>query len=505
MKSKSVWMAMAVAMLGNAEVLAQQGMQTPNVFANPGMYGYPGLPQLPRPPVPPTPPYAPLPPSYIPNLPYSNPFSSPAPAEPRAAEPYLVLPESLPPSGPPLDSKPRNIVTEPFVHFSAPSSEGEPYTVYEGQRYMAEMKEDNRQVWAQANFIHWWVRRDSTPALVTTGNSANPTAGSLGNSDTVILLGDGSIGPKEFSGIQATLGMWLDPERLESLEIGGFWLGKNSRQYHFTSDANGSPPLAQPVIVGGIERSLLFAQPGNFSGNFAADTHMDFHSLELNKARNILRVCGWTLDTLVGFRYFYMNDFLGLNHNTALLPGGVGLIKFGGTAVPAGSKFHVSDSFDMTNRFYGGTIGARADWTWCKFDVGAVMKISMGATVHVAAIDGSTTLTAIDGTRTTISGGSLAQPSNIGRTTNTDFSVVPEVTLTAGYQVTPHLRLLVGYTFIDWNRILRAGNQIDRQVNIAQVPTSPQFAPGAAGPPIFPGTRTDFWAQGINVGLELKF
>jgi len=120
-------------------------------------------------------------------------------------------------------------------------------------------------------------------------------------------------------------------------------------------------------------------------------------------------------------------------------------------------------------------------------------------------IDGSTTLTAIDGTRTTISGGSLAQPSNIGRITSTDFSVVTEVTLTAGYQVTPHLRVLVGYTFIDWNRILRAGNQIDRQVNIAQVPTSPQFAPGAAGPPIFPGTRTDFWAQGINVGLELKF
>jgi len=38
------------------------------------------------------------------------------------------------------------------------------------------------------------------------------------------------------------------------------------------------------------------------------------------------------------------------------------------------------------------------------------------------------------------------------------------------------------------------------------VPTSPLFVPGAVGVrPSFPATRTDFWTQGINVGLELKF
>jgi hypothetical protein len=396
-------------------------------------------------------------------------------------------------------------VPEPVDYFPATPSFGEPYTVYEGSRYMAEMKVDDTRVWAQANYIHWWVRRDSAPPLVTTGNPVNPTAGALGNPDTAILLGNGAIGPREFSGIQAMFGIWLDAERLVALEIGGFWLGKNSRQYNLTSDRNGNPPLSQPVIAGGNEQILPFAQPGKFSGNFMADSHMDFHSLELNRSRNILRVCGWTLDTLVGFRYAYMNDYLGLNHNTALLPGGAGLITFGGAAVPAGSKFQVSDSFDMTNRFYGGTIGARANWMWCKFDLGAVVKVSMGATTHVAAINGTTTLTAIDGTRTTISGGSLAQASNIGRTTSTDFSVIPEVTLTAGYQVTPHLRLLVGYNFFDWNNILRAGSQIDRNINFAQVPTSPQFAPGAGGPPTFQRARSDFWAQGINVGLELKF
>jgi hypothetical protein len=505
MKRKCAWLAMCVAMLSGADVLAQEGMQTPYRYGNPGMYGYPVLPQPPRPPVPPTPPYPPFPPSYMPNLPYTNPYSSPGPAEPRAAEPYLVMPESLPPSGPPSDSKPRNIVTEPFVPFSAPSSDGEPYTVYEGQRYLAEMKEDNRRVWAQANFIHWWVRRDSTPPLITTGNPANPAVGTIGNPDTGILLGNGAIGPKEFSGIQATLGIWLDPERLVSLEVGGFWLGKNSRQYRFASDANGNPPLGQPVIVGGTERSLLFAQPGNIAGRLAVDTLMDFHSLELNRARNLLRFNGWSLDTLVGIRYLYLNDSLSLNQSITVLPGGAGL-PFAGAATPAGSNFRLSDSFDMTNRFYGGTIGARVNWTWRQLDLGAVLKVSLGAAAHVAVINGATTLNAIDGSSNTLSGGSLAQASNIGRTTSTDFSVVPEVTVTAGYQIAPHLRILVGYTALDWNRIERAGNQIDRQIDRTQAPTSPLFVPGAVGVrPVFPATRTDFWAQGINVGLELKF
>jgi len=515
MKRKGAWMAMCVAMLSGAEVWAQQPVQTPNPYGSPGMYGYPYLPQPPPSPyaIPPSIPYAPqpptppFPPSYVPNLPYANPFPGPAPADPRAAEPYLVMPESLPPSGPsPSYSNPRNIVAEPFVPYIAPSSESEPYTIYEGQRYMAEMKEDNTRVWARANFIHWWVRRDSTPALVTTGNPANPTVGSIGNPDTGILLGNGAIGPKEFSGIQATLGIWLDPERIVSLEVGGFWLGKNSRQYGFASDANGNPPLGQPVIVGGTEQSLLFAKPGSLAGSLAVNTVMDFHSLELNRARNLLRINGWALDTLVGIRYFYLNDALSLDKNITVLPGGAGLISFRGAATPAGSNFRISDSFDMTNRFYGGTIGARGNWTWCQLDLGAVVKVSLGATSQAAVINGATTLNAIGGARSTVRGGSLAQASNIGRTTNTDFSVVPEVTATAGYQVAPHLRLLVGYTVLDWNRIERVGNQIDRNIDLRQVPTSPLFVPGAVGVrPSFPATRTDFWTQGINVGLELKF
>jgi len=191
-----------------------------------------------------------------------------------------------------------------------------------------------------------------------------------------------------------------------------------------------------------------------------------------------------------------MNEFLGIDQNIT------GAVPFQGVVQPAGSNVLISDSFNMTNRFYGGTIGARFGYTWCRWDVGATVKVSFGATCHSAVIDGSTTLAGAG----TAPGGVLAQPSNIGHYSSSDFSVVPEINLTVGYQVTRCIRVLVGYNFIDWNRVLRPANQIDRSLDLTQAPTSAMFVPGAAGvAPRFPGVRTDFWAQGINVGMELKY
>ena len=180
----------------------------------------PQLPVLPYmvPPQAPTPPRPPLPPSIPYNAP--PPMYSGAGPMPRASEPYFVQPEPPPavrtylPNPEPKQVEPFNRIAE-FI--AGPS---EPYTTYEGRRYMAEVKQDNTSVWVQANYIHWWVRGDSTPPLVTSGDPANPRAGIIGETDTTILLGGSgsgnAIGPKEFSGIQATVGWWLDPERLQS-------------------------------------------------------------------------------------------------------------------------------------------------------------------------------------------------------------------------------------------------------------------------------------------------
>ena len=389
----------------------------------------------------------------------------------------------------------------------------EPYTVYEGPRSLAEVKQDDTHVWAQASFIHWWIRRDSTPPLVTTGNVNNvgSNPGTLGNGDTVILLGNGSVGPTEFSGVQATVGMWLDEERLNGIEASGFWIGKNSRQYSFGSDGAGNPPISQPILVNGVEQVLQISTPGTLAnpvalkGEISITSVVNFDGAEFNFTRNLVRTDGLTFDVMAGVRYLYLNDALGMNQSITLLPGANLQVPFLGVPQKAGTSFNINDSFDATNRFYGGQVAARVVYAWKCLDVSALMKIGAGATNQQFVINGSSTIINVNGTTGTVPGGTLAQLSNIGHFSSNDFSVVPEFTLTLGYQITPCLRVTAGYTLLYWSHVMRVGNNIDRNVDPNQVPTAafPTVLPGTQ--PAFPAIRTEFWAQGVNVGMELKY
>ncbi len=473
MMRKYAWLTICVTVLGGSRVMAQ-------------------------PPVPPQGPVAPY-------MPYTVPLTSGQPRVPAqdAGEPYLVQPDvpSKESSRPPQpEPKPPTTVVESLgrlVEYAFSPDPNEPYTTYEGRPYQSAIRHDNSRMWTQGNYIHWWVRRDSVPPLATTG-----TTGVFGAPDTTVLLGDGGIAPKEFSGAQATIGMWLDAERLQSLELSGFFLGKVGRQYGFASDAGGTPLLAQPVLIP-AEGRFAFASPGGATGSINVSNVMDMHGLELNVARNVYRINGWSMDTIIGARYAYLNDTLNSNINTTSLAPG---FDFLGAPQPAGANFVINDSFNITNRFYGGQIGARFGFAWCRLDFAVTTKIAFGATHQVGIVDGTTTLN-LAGVSNTAPGGLLAQTSNIGNQSSTVFSVLPEVTANWGFQITPRIRMLAGYTFLYWNRIQRAGDQIDRQIDLAsQVPTSPTFTPGTSGPrPSYPSNRTEFWAQGINLGVELKY
>jgi hypothetical protein len=471
----------------------------------------------------PTPPMGP----FTPNLPGSPPGYDGAGPKAGASEPYLVPTE---PSQSPAPGAAKKALTLPPADGPGTVTSGpacpvetmepvlgpppEPYTVYEGPRSLAEMKQDNAEhVWVQTNFIHWYIRRDSTPPLVTTGNVNTPNSdpGKIGNADTVVLVGDGSIGPTEFSGVQATVGMWLDDERLNGIEASGFWLGKNSRQYSVHSDGTGNPPISQPIIVGGVEQVLQIATPGtlanpvDLAGKIGISTVLSFGGAEFNFTHNLMRTGGFTLDVLAGVRYMYMNDSLSMDQSITTLPGANLQIPFLGVPQPAGTNFVLNDSFNVTNRYGGGQVGARVDWAWRNLDVNALLKIGAGDTNHLFIINGSSTINAIDGTHGTAPGGTLAQLSNIGRYSSNDFSVVPELTITFGYQVTPNLRVTAGYTLLYWSNVMRVGNNIDRNIDPGQVPTAAFPTVTTGTQPAFPAIRTEFWAQGVNVGMELKY
>ena len=199
----------------------------------------------------------------------------------------------------------------------------------------------------------------------------------------------------------------------------------------------------------------------------------------MNLGRNIYRLNGWTLDGLAGFRYMYLNDTLTAYQNSTLLAGGTGTPSWASRNPPAQLRHQRFVQHDQS--LLRRPTGHRFNWVTCsKFDIGTTIKVAFGNTAHTAIIDGSTTLNNA-GTAAPHHGGVYAQPSNIGQHGSNDFTVIPDLTLTFGYQIHSNIRLAFGYNLIYWPRVVRAGEQIERTIDPGQSPAGPGAAAGTAG------------------------
>ena len=107
-------------------------------------------------------------------------------------------------------------------------------------------------------------------------------------------------------------------------------------------------------------------------------------------------------------------------------------------------------------------------------------------------------------TAETFEGGLLAQRTNIGTHTFNDFAAVPELGVTVGYQVNPCWRLTFGYSFIYWSRVARAGDVINLDLNPNLLPPEDPEVTTHLRPDLR-FCYADFWAQGMNFGIEGKW
>jgi hypothetical protein len=174
--------------------------------------------------------------------------------------------------------------------------------------------------------------------------------------------------------------------------------------------------------------------------------------------------------------------------------------------VNLGQRVQVDDSFRTSNQFYGAQIGGRFAYRFQRLTLEALSKVAFGSTHQRIEIGGNTTLLTPGGPTTTASGGLLAVPSNSGTQKHDAGAVAPEVGVNLAYELKSWLRLRVGYSFLYLSSVVRPGNQIDRGIDPTQVPSLQFFTPGAvASRPEALFNRTDFWAQGVNLGMELQF
>jgi hypothetical protein len=378
-----------------------------------------------------------------------------------------------------------------------------------------------RRFFFRGEYLGWAAKQMNSPPLVSTGTTPTvspPTSfGFIGQPGTTVLYGNGPIGNSFHSGGRFTAGMWMDECQTCGLETSLFFLGQSIEQFH--ADSIGFPVLTRPFFRANPptpqESGQLVSFPPGFTfGNGTAipdltgaidvRTVTQLWGLEFTAKECLClrgRPCGgFRIDLFAGFRYLDLMDQLTIQER--LLIGG------NDPLVPAGTTATVDDRFSTHNQFYGAQVGVQAEYRRKLMFAEFKGSIGLGGTAQTLVIDGSQLVTQPGQGTQVFQGGLLALPSNMGRFTHGEFSFVNELAVNLGMQITPGMRVFVGYDFLFWTRVMRASEQIDRVIDVNQVPN---FVPPGTFPPIFPPrpvvlfTQNDFWVQGIQVGMQFRW
>lgn len=367
-----------------------------------------------------------------------------------------------------------------------------------------EIKYYGGHIWLNAEYLFWWLKGDNTPPLVTGGSASS--AGILGNPGTTILFDGSHLANNEFHGIRVSAG-YTCPDEILGIEGTGFYFFDHQHQFQATAGAAGSQVLARPIInsLTGQETVQVIAFPGTFSGDVQVSSLTRFWGSEVNLIGVAYGGCQANFDMLAGFRYVDLNENLRVVKTSTIQGTGRSALN-GALVIPPASNV-VSDQFDTRNQFYGGQLGGQVEFRCCKVFIDLISKAAVGNSHETITIAGSTSVTQAGVGTTTVPGGLLALPSNIGRFQHDAIAVVSETQVNVGYQICKPMRVYAGYNFLYWSDVVRVGDQITRVVNESQVPTSVNFVPGGVGgaapPPLL--RQTSFWAHGLNFGLALRY
>lgn len=380
--------------------------------------------------------------------------------------------------------------------------------------------------WVTGESLLWWFKDSPLPVpLVTSGSFGDTSPGALNQPGTRVLVGGEPIEMAVRAGGRVSAGLWSRTNRNWGIE--GNYLFLPSSQVvrsAATSGQPGSPTLAVPVFdtsgafgLGGVPGETVFILPGpfgdkpGFQGQFEIDLASQLQGAETNVLWRADDCEGLQLEGLAGFRWLQFHESLTLNGTTGAVPG-----------APFPGFYDVTDSFRAYNNFWGGQLGGRSVCILSAFRLEALAKVSLGGMRQDVAIDGASRTSGgnlfFATTPTAMSGGIFSQPSNIGSYSQDSFAVVPEVSTRLSYRLTRSIRLSCGYSFLYVSTLARPGAQIERAINStrtslasasrASIPVGhPGSAPAASGSPAptFRFHESDFWAQGIDLGVLVEF
>ena len=273
--------------------------------------------------------------------------------------------------------------------------------------------------WDSDDLLLWWSKSQPLPTLVT--GSRTGAAPILGQPDTQVLIGAGSMMSQVTAGGRFVRGWSLNPEQTVGIEFAYFFLGSRSTDITVTDTTSRYSTIAFPYrTLAGVEDAMTLAAPGRSSTYLTVGATTRVQGFEANAVANLFAVDHAKLHFIAGYRYFQLNEGLRIEETYIEAP------PFrNGTMIG-----RAADQFDTANRFSGGQLGLHGDFTKGPFFVEMVGKVAFGQNTEVVRINGETHTVTLNpsGNVTTASfqSGVFGQPSNTARVTHAAFAVVPE-------------------------------------------------------------------------------
>ncbi len=430
------------------------------------------------------------------------PPNAPTPAPPTPLPPVVAVPAPLKGSPPlTIPAQPSPLAPVPVSDHVATCAacSSDPAAPVTGVKFNDFTSGSSATFWFDADYLLWWVKDGRLPPLIGQISTADARSGNISSITTIYGGSVNDTNYHEQSGVRLSTGVWVDEAHTLGIDASFFQLEHKTQGVNLTSPGD---PVIGPVFDDPVQlqRTILLAAVPNFTSGALANVprsatigvtnNNDLWSAELNGRYQMGALFFMDrLDLVVGYRQLYFGEGLDVTTESVAL------------SANAGPNVLATDHFGTRTQFYGGQVGISSHGQYGRLSFDSVFKLGMGDIHEALDINGSTTIGGI-----TYPGGVLTQPTNMGHGTIDRFGILPEITLTAGYQLTAHLRATVGYNFLYLSNVLRAGDQVDL-VDGRQVRSLTSFDPTATNVqrplPTFYSDR--FYAQGLNFGLEFSY
>ena len=270
--------------------------------------------------------------------------------------------------------------------------------------------------------------------------------------------------------------------------------GEPSIGRHFNDLTNANNPITYLIYASPQDPNN--ANSRRTSGFIDASSPIRLWGVDINARAHGYSVFSDHCDWLVGFRYLDLRDGIFITDFTQF---------YDARGTPTASLFG-EDRFYATNQFYGPQVGFNSMYEFAGgFTLDVTGKIALGGVRQRVAING-VTIETINGVVTrTVPGDVLTQPTNIGEYSRTFFAFVPELLVKLGYQFSQHANVSIGYNLLTVTNVIRAGSAIDEGVNPNVSPFLNAGRQSDVRRPGFNFNGTDFWAQGVTLGVAFKY